>query len=66
MEMWVIYYNSLDHPGKFVVRHWLGSKPSDSYVLAPTLELARAHVPPGLYCLNRYIEDEPQIVETWI
>jgi hypothetical protein len=66
LQMWTIYYNPLDHPGKFVVRRWVGLVPSNTYVLAPTLEMARAHIPPGLYCLGRYAEDEVQIVETWI
>jgi hypothetical protein len=70
LQMWTIYWNPKDHPGKFVVRRWdvtAGSmKPSHSYALAPTLDLARAHLPDGLYCLGRQPEDEEQIVETWI
>jgi Rad3-related DNA helicase len=70
LQMWVIYFDSTDHPHKYTVRRWLiergEMKPSNDYALAPTLEMARAHVPQGLYRLPRDPGDEAQIVESWI
>lgn len=34
--------------------------------LAPTLDEARALLPPGLFRTDRHPEDDPKIVEVWI
>jgi hypothetical protein len=69
-EMWVVYDHPRDRPGHFVARKWIIrpgiAKPTEFYVAATTLKDVRALIPPGLYCLARAPEDEPQIVETWL
>lgn len=67
IHMWVIYENPLDYPGKFVVRHWCGSRP-DFTPLAVTVDLesARKAIPAGAYNLGREPGDDPQILEAYI
>ena len=69
-QMFVIYENPSDYPGKFVVRRWEVDS-GDLYVatecvVVETLKQAREAIPPGLYRLNRNCFDDPVIVETWI
>lgn len=66
MLMWVIYYNTSDYPDKFVARKWIGGSPTDDFLVTDTIEEARAKVPSGLVCINRYPQDDPVIVETWL
>jgi len=75
VEHWVIYFNPQDHPDKYVVRKWIitggpdGIKPDDISQVCDTLELARdvvAYHYPGAYRLDRQVDDDPVIVETWI
>ena len=49
LEMFVIYDHPRDLPGHFVVRRWLGDKPTLDFAIANTLESARTHVPAGTY-----------------
>jgi len=71
LDMWVIYEHPLDHPDKYVVRKWTviaNAAPLSSMdkTLHDTLEEAREAVPPGLYNLRRFAEDDPAIKEVWI
>jgi hypothetical protein len=70
ISQWVIYNHPRDYPDHFVLRRWdifAGDcVPSPDAVLAGTLEEIREHVPPGLYCLQRFANDDPSIVEVWI
>lgn len=74
LPMYTIYESPLDFPGKFVVRRHLvdadGSRPdAEPLCVADSLDSARALLlanVPGLACLGRHVEDEPQIVETWV
>lgn len=72
LPMWTVYDSPLDYPGKFVARCWV-VKPNEpeplrtgSVIIAPTLEIVRRMLPPGLHCLVRSEGDEPTIVETWL
>lgn len=67
LSVFVIYENPLDHPGKLVVRRWLGEVP-DPIPLAVTdsLSLARNVLPFGCYPIGRYPGDDPAIKEVWI
>lgn len=70
MSQWVVYDHPRDYPEKFVLRRWNISAgqmiATDEMALADTLELIREAVPPGLYCLKRFTEDDPCIVEVWL
>lgn len=67
----VIYDRPRDLPGGFVVREWFVS--SDGIEAGPVLgidlpsiDAARALVPPDLYNVGRMPGDDPVIVEVWI
>jgi hypothetical protein len=70
MMQWVIYERPRDYPNQFVMRVWkIGAgtfSPTDDVTLADTLDEIRKNVPPGLYCLGRYADDDPCIVEVWL
>jgi len=70
MSQYVIYNNPRDYPGKYVMRRWdirAGEMiATDNMELAETLEEIRGKVPPGLYCLERFEDDDPCIVEVWL
>lgn len=74
LRTYTIYFNPRDFPGRYVVREFFvasatGFSPIPNptpLAVVDTLEQARAALPPGLANINRYIEDEPQIVETWL
>ena len=67
--MWVIYFDPLDHPKKFVTRRWKigeGRLEADlEAFVSNSLEEARSVVPLGATRLNRAPADEAQIVEMW-
>jgi hypothetical protein len=67
---YAIYDHPSDYPDHFVVRVWRITDgrldPAEECWLAKTLEDARALIPSGLYCLGRWPEDDPVIVEVWI
>jgi hypothetical protein len=66
-SMWVVYDHPHDLPYWWVARLWELDQPTDQRMLAADLEFLRyrlrAH---GLVCLDRWPEDDPKIVETWI
>ena len=68
-QMWAIYERPSDAPQHFVVRRWeiVGDQPEPREASKhDSLEEARAAVPRGLQHINRYPNDDPKIVETWI
>lgn len=73
LEMWTIYENPSDYPGKFVVRkcvvHQGELEPRQARnpkSVCDTLEEARGAIPLWLVNLGRKEQDDPCIVETWI
>lgn len=66
LELWVIYKDPLDVPGKFVLRKWIYDKPTKTMHIKDTLEEIRAIVPPGLFNIGRSPGDDPKILEVWI
>ena len=64
LEMFVVYDNPRDAPGKFVVRRWVGERPDAEPVgIAQTLEEARCLVPDGLENIGRMPNDDQAIRE---
>lgn len=70
ISQWVIYAQPLDYPTKYVLRRWdiraNTMIATDEMALAETLAEIRKKVPPGLYRLARYDDDDPCIVEVWL
>lgn len=71
LQMYVIYFNPSDYPGKFVCRKWLinNGKPVPMLGLvgkAHSLEEIRQTVPAGLYRMPRFPFDDIAIKEVWV
>jgi hypothetical protein len=70
LDTYTIYDHPSDYPDGFVVRRFRvmpgGPVATNDVWGAPTLEVARSAVPPGLYCMERSEGDDPCIVETWL
>lgn len=70
MNMYVVYQNPSDYPGRFVVRKWTvtaagpvaGNEP---IFVGETLQGARDAIPRGLIATRRCEEDDPVILEVW-
>jgi hypothetical protein len=70
LEIWTIYRRPTDYPDHFVARCWEVTRgrglPTERILLSADLELLRAMLPPGLFCLSRNAKDDPVIVESWL
>ena len=72
LEMFVVYENPSDYPGQFVVRRWGNCIVPDArpdpmpLIVADSLNVARAAIPPWAVCLQRCDEDDPAIREVWL
>lgn len=70
MEIWTIYDHPLDYPESFVVRKSIVGVNTITHTAemftADTLDEVRALLPPGLYRITRYEQDDPKIVEVWL
>lgn len=70
-EIWTVYADPADYPGKYVVRRWTvrrdGSCVADQDCqVSDSLAVARDCVPKGLHCLGRLPDDDRAIAETWV
>lgn len=67
MLMWTVFENPSDHPGKFIARpiEIRQFQKLAVHLEADTLLGIWQQLPPGLFRLNRNVEDDPVIVETW-
>lgn len=69
LTMYVIYDRPVDHPDRIVTRKFLVSnepQPTKEFLLHDSIEDARIALPNGLWRIPRSLNDEPQIIETWI
>ena len=72
IEMFTVYSNPSDFPGKYVVRRsCVASKgivvDQEPLVVADDLESARSPlIERGLACMARHPHDDPVIVEVWL
>lgn len=69
--IYTIFDHPQDYPDHFVVRRsrvksGLPELDTDFIKLSDTLELARKHIPLGLYRMDRSPSDYPSIVESYI
>jgi len=70
MDIWTIYENPKDYPGKFVARKYrvedgIVNHTEHTYV-SDSLYSIRKLIPDNLYRLHREPNDDPVIVESWI
>jgi len=70
MNIYTIYFNPSDYPGKYVMRYHTvqnGEIVSDNdCVVSDSLEGARKSLPHGLYRCTKDMNDDPVIVEVYI
>ncbi len=67
LVMYVIYDHPRDYPHAFVVRMWEDDAPRElPFAIQPTLDDARATLPPGLHRIDRHPFDDAVIVEVWL
>lgn len=72
MSQWVVYDHPLDHPDGFIARRWeingIDIRATADTLAGTDLEQIRRVLRDelGLYCLTRYAEDDPSIVEVWL
>ena len=67
LPIWVIYDHPSDYPDNYVARLWNSDSPTDTVLLADSLETIQEKLHEmGLLCMPRMDEDDPCIVEVWI
>lgn len=67
LAIYVVYFDPLDFPGRYVLRRWLAQEP-DPIPMAVTAELAlvRNVIPDHCIPIGSYPEQDPKIFEVWV
>lgn len=63
---YVVYFDTTDFPGKYVVRKFNWDKPTGTYWVFGTIKAARQIIPRDMSRLCRHKDDDNKIIETWI
>lgn len=70
MNIYTVYKDPTDYPGKFVIRRFIISRkhvePANLICVEDDLETALAKLPPGLTKVDRLEDDDPKILEIWM
>jgi hypothetical protein len=66
LPLFVVYDHPADFPDFIVLRLWLTDKPTSRAWTFENVELARSVIPGGLTRLPRSVEDDANILETWL
>lgn len=66
LPIWVVYYDTLDIPGKYCVRKFLNDKPTKEIYSADSLEEIEKYIPEGLVKLMPAPSDPKVIKEIWL
>lgn len=71
LNIWTIYHNPSDYPGKYVARRFVvigptGPFATDDVHVADSLAEIWGMIPLGLFRMEPWQGDDPCIVETWI
>lgn len=66
LEIWTVYQNPTDYPGKFIARRSLSGVPTRDVLVADTLDELRSRGPAGKAVVDRHPMDDAVIVETWM
>ncbi len=72
MNSWTLYYDTLDFPGLYVARRFTMTDPTPEYFASSNVGevrdwiwlSAKVHgvIP---FCVRRFPDDDPKIIETW-
>lgn len=67
LAIYVVYFDPLDYPERYVLRRWLGLFP-DPIPMAVTddMALVRNVIPDFCIPIGTYPEQDPHIYEVWI
>ena len=70
MNLYTVYKDPSDYPGKFVIRRFVISggnvEPANLICVEDDLETALTRLPPGLVKIDRFENDDPKILEVWM
>jgi hypothetical protein len=67
LEIWTVYENPSDFPGKFVARLFINDKPTSLIMVTDELKVIRRRLQnKGFVRLPRATTDDPVIVECWL
>lgn len=66
LELWTVYDNPADFPGKVVARKFVLDKPTSDMIVGESLEEVRSKIPGDKVRIPRDPSDPPAVVETWI
>jgi hypothetical protein len=66
LQLWTVYENPRDYPGKFVARLFLNDEPTQIHHVAATLWQLLEMIPENLVRIPRDPQDDPCILEVWI
>lgn len=74
LSMWTVFYNPSDFPGMYVARRFAMDKATADHKSGPSIEdvrswireSARSSGQGSLVRINRYPQDDPSVVETWL
>ena len=61
-----IYNSPKDYPGKYIARLWDVNRPTNIVAIAESLDEIRKTKPADMVIMQRQLQDDPVIVETWI
>ena len=65
-HLWVIYKNPADFPGKTVARKHTPDGPTTEHLVWPMETLRSMFKAQGYVKLERFVQDDPVIVEVWV
>ncbi len=72
VDLWVVYANPSDYPGKFVARRWIKERFDTHFKgtaekhVSSNLQALRDEICIGRHRFARLESDDPVIVETWV
>jgi len=67
LEIYVVYEDPKDFPGKLVLRRWVGLTPDpEPLIVATELKEIRETIPDHCVPINRFDDDDAKIKEVWI
>jgi hypothetical protein len=70
LDLWTVYFNPRDYPGKYVARRFVvgakGARATNDVFVEDSLIEIHALLPYGLLQCGRHETDDPCIIEVWL
>ena len=70
LDMWAVYQQPRDYPDSYVARRYIiapgATMATVDMFIADSLAELHALLPPGLHRIERDVNDDPRILETWV